>query len=133
MKLTEKQYKLFLKNRLDVQIKQNKYHNKKIEYDGHKFDSKKEMLHYVALKELEKAGIISDLQLQVPFLLIDTIKHNDKTYPKTKYIADFTYKKDGKLYVEDVKSEITRKDKTYRLKIKILLDRYKDIEFREIM
>ena len=56
-----------------------------------------------------------------------------KTYPKTKYIADFTYKKDGKLYVEDVKSEITRKDKTYRLKIKILLDRYKDIEFREIM
>lgn len=131
MKLSEKQYKMFLKNRLDT--KQNKYHNIKIEYDNIKFDSKKELNHYIALKQLEKLGLISDLQLQVPFLLIDTIRHNGKTYSKTKYIADFTYKKDGKLIVEDVKSEITRKDKTYRLKIKILLDKYKDIEFREIM
>lgn len=131
MKLTERQFKMFISNRLDAKV--NKYHNKKIKYDCYTFDSIKEKNHYIALKQLEKAGIISDLQLQVPFLLIDTIRHNDKAYPKTKYIADFTYKKDGKLYVEDVKSEITRKDKTYRLKIKILLDRYKDIEFREIM
>lgn len=131
MKLTERQFKMFISNRLDAKV--NKYRNKKVKYDGYTFDSIKEKNHYIALKQLEKAGIISDLQLQVPFLLIDTIRHNDKTYSKTKYIADFTYKKDGKLYVEDVKSEITRKDKTYRLKIKILLDRYKDIEFREIM
>lgn len=131
MKLTERQFKMFISNRLDTKV--NKYHNKKVRYDGYTFDSIKEKNHYIALKQLEKAGIISDLQLQVPFLLIDTIRHNGKTYPKTKYIADFTYIKDGKLYVEDVKSEITRKDKTYRLKIKILLDRYKDIEFREIM
>ena len=131
MKLSEKQFKMFISNRLDTKI--NKYHNKKIEYNGIKFDSIKEKNHYIALKQLEKASIISDLQLQVPFLLIDTIRHNGITYPKTKYIADFTYKRDGKLYVEDVKSEITRKDKTYRLKIKILLDKYKDIEFREIM
>lgn len=138
MKLTEKQYKLFLKTRLDTKINylsgvENKYHNKKVIYNGIKFDSIREKNHYIALKQLEKAGIISDLQLQVPFLLIDTIRHNDKTYPKTKYIADFTYKRDGKLYVEDVKSEITRKDKTYRLKIKILLDKYKDIIFKEII
>lgn len=131
MKLSEKQFKMFISNRLDAKV--NKYRNKKVIYNGIKFDSIREKNHYIALKQLEKAGIISDLQLQVPFLLIDTIRHNNKTYPKTKYIADFTYKKDGKLYVEDVKSEITRKDKTYRLKIKILLDRYEDIEFREIM
>ena len=131
MKLSEKQFKMFISNRLDAKV--NKYHNKKVKYDGYIFDSIKEKNHYIALKQLEKAGIISDLQLQVPFLLIDTIRHNDKTYSKTKYIADFTYKRDGKVYVEDVKSEITRKDKTYRLKIKIFLDKYKDIIFKEIM
>lgn len=131
MKLSEKQFKMFISNRLDAKV--NKYHNKKIKYDGYTFDSIKEKNHYIALKQLEKAGIISDLKLQVPFLLIDTIRHNGKTYPKTKYIADFTYKRDDKLYVEDVKSEITRKDTTYRLKIKLLLDRYPNIEFREIM
>ena len=131
MKLSEKEFKMFISNRLDAKV--NKYHNKKVKYDGYTFDSIKEKNHYIALKQLEKAGIISDLQLQVPFLLIDTIRHNDKTYPKTKYIADFTYKRDDKLYVEDVKSEITRKDKTYRLKIKILLDKYKDIIFKEII
>ena len=133
MRLTEKQYKQFLNNRIGSKLKQNKYHNKKIEYNGIKFDSNKEKNHYIALKQLEKAGIISDLKLQVPFLLLDTIRHNGKTYPKTKYIADFTYIKDGKLVVEDVKSEITRKDPTYRLKIKILLNKYFDIDFKEIM
>ena len=131
MKLTNKQYQMFLSNRLDAKI--NKYRNKKCIYNGIKFDSIREKNHYIALKQLEKAGIISELKLQVPFLLIDTIRHNGKTYPKTKYIADFTYIKDNKLYVEDVKSEITRKDTTYRLKIKLLLDRYPNIEFREIM
>lgn len=131
MKLTEKEFKMFISNRLDA--KENKYHNKKVFYDGHWFDSQKEKNHYVALKQLEKVGIIENLQIQVPFLLIDTVKYNGKTYPKTKYIADFTYYRDGSYYVEDVKSEATRKDKTYRLKIKILLDKYKDIEFREIM
>ena len=131
IKLNEKQFKMFISNRLDA--KENKYHNKKIEYNGIKFDSIKEKNHYIALKQLEKAGIISDLQLQVSFLLIDTIRHNGKTYPKTKYIADFTYKRDGKLIVEDVKSEITRKDKVYRLKIKLLLSKYPEIEFKEVI
>lgn len=131
MKLSEKEFKMFLSNRLDAKI--NKYHNKKCVYNGIKFDSIREKNHYIALKQMQDVGIISELKLQVPFLLLDTIRHNGKTYPKTKYIADFTYIKDNKLYVEDVKSEITRKDKTYRLKIKILLDRYKDIIFKEII
>ena len=131
MRLSEQQFKMFISNRLDTKI--NKYRNKKCIYNGIKFDSIREKNHYIALKQLEKMEIITDLQLQVPFLLLDTIRHNGITYPKTKYIADFTYKKDGKLYVEDVKSAITRKDKTYRLKIKMLLDKYKEIEFREIM
>ena len=128
MKLSEKQYRLFTKQRLE-----NKYRNKKVKYDGYTFDSQKEKNHYIALKQLEKLGIIENLKLQTPFLLIDTIRYKDKTYPKTKYIADFTYIENGKLVVEDVKSEITRKDKVYRIKIKLLLERYPNIEFKEIL
>lgn len=40
------------------------------------------------------------------------------------YTADFVYMKDGKLVVEDVKSEITRKEADYVLRRKLMLDRH---------
>lgn len=113
----------------------SKYHSKKVIIDGIKFDSKKEGKRYEELKILEKSGLIKDIELQPKFLLIDTIRYNGKTYPKTYYIADFRYYDNhlNKYIVEDVKSEITAKDKTYRLKIKMLLSKYPDINFVEIM
>lgn len=125
MKISQETY-----NRL-IRYKKNKYRNVVVNYDDKKFDSKKERNRYIELKKLEGFGIIKDLKTQVPFLLIDTIKYKGKTYRKTFYYADFTYILDGKLIVEDVKSEITRKDSVYRLKIKMLLDKYKNIDFRE--
>lgn len=113
----------------------SKYKAKKTEVDGIKFDSQKEANRYLELKLLEKQGLIKNIKVQVPYLLLDTIKYKGKTYPKTKYYADFQYieNKTNKVIVEDVKSEITRKDKVYRLKIKLLLSKYKDIDFREII
>ena len=113
----------------------NKYHNTKVIYNGIKFDSKKERDRYITLKQLEKAGIIKELELQPKFLLLDTIHYKGKTYPKTYYKADFKYfdNEKDKYIVEDVKSSITSKDKVYRLKIKMLLTKYPDIEFREII
>ena len=109
-----------------------KYHNKKVIIDGIKFDSQKEGNYYLKLKMLEKAGKIRDLRLQVPFVLIETFKVDDRTYRKTKYIADFTYFDDkDKLHVIDVKSEATRKDKTYQLKKKLMAWKY-GIEIEEI-
>lgn len=109
-----------------------KYHNKKVIFDGIKFDSKKESQYYAILKVLEKAGKIRDLKLQVPFVLIETFKVDDRTYRKTKYIADFTYYDDkDKLHVVDVKSEATRKDKTYQLKKKLMAWKY-GIEIEEV-
>lgn len=118
-----------------IDIKTNKYRNIKTTYDDIKFDSKKEKNRYIQLKQLEKLGYIKDLKMQVPYLLIDTIKYKGKTYPKTQYYVDFQYTevKTGKVIVEDVKSEITRKDKTYRLKIKLLLSKYPEIDFEEII
>ena len=111
--------------------KKNKYKNIIVDYDNKRFDSKKERNRYIELKKLERFGIIKNLKTQVPFLLLDTIRYKGKTYRKTYYYADFTYELDGKLIVEDVKSEITKKDGVYRLKIKMLLSKYKNIDFRE--
>ena len=110
----------------------NKYHNKKTVIDGIKFDSEKEGNYYLKLKMLEKAGKIRDLRLQVPFVLLETFKVGDRTYRKAKYIADFTYYDDkDKLHVIDVKSEATRKDKTYQLKKKLLAWKY-GLEIEEV-
>ena len=116
-------------------IIKNKYHNTKVIYNGIKFDSKKERDRYITLKQLEKVGIIKELELQPKFLLLDTIHYKGKTYPKTYYIADFKYfdNEKGKYIIEDIKSPITAKDKVYRLKIKNLLTKYPDIEFEEII
>ena len=113
----------------------SKYHNKKVIYKGIKFDSKKERDKYIELNQLEKAGIIKELELQPKFLLLDTIHYKGKTYPKTYYKADFKYfdNEKGKYIVEDVKSPITAKDKVYRLKIKMLLAKYPDIDFVEVI
>ena len=110
----------------------NKYHNKKVIIDGIKFDSQKEGNYYLKLKMLEKAGKIRDLRLQVPFVVLETFKVDDRTYRKAKYIADFTYYDDkDKLHVIDVKSEATRKDKTYQLKKKLLAWKY-GLEIEEV-
>lgn len=113
----------------------NKYHNTKVIYNGIKFDSKKEKSRYIELKQLENAGIIKELELQPKFLLLDTIHYKGKTYPKTYYKADFKYfdNEKGKYIIEDIKSPITAKDKVYRLKIKMLLTKYPDIEFIEVI
>jgi len=127
MRISEKQYKEFLEHSLDY--KQSKYHNKKVEYNGMKFDSRKEYAYYTKLKLLEQSGEISTLKRQVPFLLLETVKLNDKTYRQTKYIADFTYlDKNGKLHVIDVKGVKTQ---VYQLKKKLMAWKY-GIEIEEV-
>ena len=131
MKLTEKQFKLFLKNRLDVNAKVNKYHNKKVKYDGYEFDSNKEKNHYILLKQLEKMNFIKDLQLQVKFELQPSFKYNNETIRKITYIADFVYYdlKENKIVVVDVKGF---KTKDYLLKKKMFMYKYQDYVFKEI-
>lgn len=111
-----------------------KYHNKKVELHGIKFDSKKEMNRYKELKLLERAGLIRDLELQPAFLLLPGFKKNGITYRKTTYIGDFKYfdNKKGKWIVEDVKSPATAKDKVYRIKKKMFEYKYEDLEIKEV-
>lgn len=130
MRLTESQYQNFLGKSLDHKI--NKYRNKKVIVDGIEFDSKKEAVRYQELKLLEKAKKITDLKLQVPFVLLDNYVLNGKKHQGIKYIADFVYIdiETGKYVVEDVKSSAT-KTQVYRLKKKLFESRY-GIEIKEI-
>ena len=47
-----------------------KYNNTKREYDGHKFDSLKELARYKILSSWLASGIIRELKLQEPFLIL---------------------------------------------------------------
>lgn len=105
----------------------SKYLNKKVIIDGHKFDSKKESLRYLELKQLEASGEIKLLKMQYPIILFEKSKYGRAI----KYVADFTYIKDGQLVVEDVKSAFTRKNPLYRLKKRIVAEKY-DIEIQEV-
>lgn len=112
----------------------NKYKNKKIIIDGIQFDSQKEGYRYKELRLLQRAGLIKDLKLQTTFILQPSFKKNNKTIRAITYKADFDYlTKDNRHILEDVKSPATAKDKTYILKKKMLLYKYQNIEFKEII
>lgn len=113
--------------------KENKYKNTKVIYNGIKFDSKKECNRYIELSRLASTDCISDLRLQVPFVLQETFKDNTgRTERSIKYLADFVYSKAGQVYVEDVKSPITRKEPTYIIKRKLFKYKYPEYTFIEV-
>ena len=94
---------------------------KKPTVDGITFDSKKEAERYVVLKQMEKDGIISDLKLQPQYnLLPKQVDENGRCLERAlAYIADFSYIKDGKTIVEDVKGYC--KFPEYIIKRKLML------------
>lgn len=102
----------------------SKYGNKKTEIDGITFDSKHEAYRYVELKYMERAKLITDLQLQRRFTLLGAQKDKDGKVierPIT-YVADFCYKdKCGNLVVEDAKGA---KTEVYKIKRKLMLSIY---------
>ncbi len=92
--------------------KPSKYRNQKTEVDGHVFDSLAEARHYWDLKHLERAGDITDLELQPVFpLIVNGVK-------VAQYRSDFRYKdRQGRIHVVDVKGVRTS---TYILKAKMV-------------
>ena len=64
--------------------KGRKYGNTKVEYNGIKFDSKREMQRYLVLKDAESKGIITNLVLQPKFELIPAVRETYIKHLKTK-------------------------------------------------
>lgn len=125
----------------------SKYNSQKTIYDGITFDSKKEARRYWELQQLQRAGLISGLRLQVPFELIpaqyedssEVYKRGPKKgQPKPGrcieqsivYVADFVYIEHGRNVVEDAKGVRT---KDFIIKRKLFRWKYgKEYEFREV-
>lgn len=107
-----------------------KYGNRKMQTDEGTFDSVKEYYRWLDLRQMVKAGIVSDLQRQVHYQLIPAQKIGGKTVEKAcTYIADFVYKdKSGNTVVEDVKGV---KTEVYKIKKKLMLWRY-GIHIKEV-
>lgn len=113
------------------QNRRRKYGNRKVNFDGRTFDSKKEAERYRVLKSMQELGIISDLQLQQKFILIPAQRIEGKLIEREcAYIADFMYvdNDSGKTVVEDTKGVRTR---AYIIKRKLMLWRF-GIRIKEI-
>jgi recombinational DNA repair protein RecR len=118
--LTEKDY-----NRLFGKV-EKKFKNKTITTADGKFDSNLEYCRWCELLTLEKIGQIKGLERQKKFVLIDKSIHGKEI----TYIADFVYFDGDKYVVEDAKSSTT-KTPLYRLKKRLLAERY-GIKIKEI-
>jgi hypothetical protein len=114
--------------------KASKYHNKKTEINGTTFDSIREATRYSELVLLQKAGVVSGVELQPRFILQDgyTDSVSLRWIRKLEYVADFrvTYA-DGHVEVEDVKSVATR-TKSYLIKRKLFRKKFSNLLFKEV-
>jgi hypothetical protein len=102
----------------------NKYRAIKTTVDNIRFDSKREAERYMGLKNLLRAGEISNLRLQVPYPIII----ND--FKVCTYIADFVYfdNATGEEVTEDSKG---MKTAVYVLKKKLVKAVY-GVEIQEV-
>ena len=122
--------------------RKSKYGANKAEIDGITFDSRKEARRYKELKLLEQAGEITDLKLQVKFVLIPAQREPDTVGKRggrikgkllereCSYVADFVYTDNstGEQVVEDTKGMRTTE---YIIKRKLMLYVY-GIKIKEV-
>jgi hypothetical protein len=121
--------------RLKKEKRMSKYKNKKVVIDNITFDSNKEGMRYLELKQKESNGQIKDLRLQVKFELQPSYKIDNKTIRAINYVCDFVYMENingdipsWKQVIEDVKGYRTD---VYKLKKKLFEYKY-GIEIEEV-
>ena len=109
----------------------NKYGAKKIEIDGHVFDSKREAEYYKMYKKMVDDGEIVGLELQPCFTLIPSFTNwaGNRVRP-CHYMADFKLiYPDGRQKIIEVKGFRTR---DYVLRRKMFEYKYPQYEFKEV-
>ena len=110
--------------------KKRKYNNQPCEFNGEKFDSKKELDYYLILLDKQKRSELCDLKRQVKIVIQPAFKTPDgKTVREIYYVADFKYTSltpdgagayDIKTHYVDVKGGNATKTAVYKLKKKLL-------------
>lgn len=109
----------------------SKYKARKVKADGYTFDSQAEYRYYLILKDQEKHGEITKLEVHPKFkILCEFHDWQGGSHAATYYISDFMYDdRSGKTWVCDVKGVVTD---VYALKKKLFLSFYRGLCFREI-
>lgn len=104
----------------------SKYGNKKTKTRGEAFDSKAEGKYYRKLLEMQKQGIVKEIELQPRFELQPTFKKNGVTHRSIVYVADYrvTYS-DGHIEIVDVKGAKTA---IFIMKHKMFEYKYPDLQ-----
>ncbi|KKL65480.1 hypothetical protein LCGC14_2154580 [marine sediment metagenome] len=110
----------------------SKYRAIKTKYEGITFDSKGECERYKEILMMERAGEVSDIELQPQFILQDRFELHGIKYRNITYRADFMYKEkhNSRKVVEDFKGKPTS---DFKLKWKIALFKYGlEYDFRQV-
>ncbi|MEH7093964.1 DUF1064 domain-containing protein [Neobacillus vireti] len=113
----------------------SKYNSKKVEKDGHLFDSKIEARYFDQLKWLEANKQILFFRMQPRYLLQEAFEKNGKKYRRIDYVADFEiHHIDGSIEVVDCKGfettdfKIKKKLFEYKYPHKLSLVTYSQID-----
>lgn len=105
-----------------IDLKNNKYGNKKVKIGGETFDSRRELRRWKELNILLRAKKIANLERQVKFELMPVQYSEDGKVIEREcaYIADFVYDdlESGKHVIEDAKGFRTPE---YIIKRKLML------------
>jgi hypothetical protein len=113
----------------------SKYGNHPTTVNGIKFDSRKEASRYVVLRSMLGDGRIRNLKLQPQYTLQESyVTPDGERIQAIRYVADFSYERPtapdctGKVYwipvVEDVKGNNATKTAQYKVKKKLLAERF---------
>jgi len=110
---------------------QSKYKNRKTIIDGIVFASRSEAQYYVDLKQQKLEGKIADFELQPAFELQPPCTYHGKKIRAIKYVADFKIIDwDNHEIIVDIKGSRGFLTEVFKLKMKMLLFKYPDIDFR---
>ena len=102
----------------------NKYGAKKVEIDGHTFDSILEGRYYEHLLDLMNDGVVESFEMKKSYTLLDKFPHpkTGKTVRAIKYTPDFeVIYTDGHVEVVDTKGMKTR---DFVMRCKMFMFRY---------
>ena len=124
MKYSEKELQAILSGQQSQPSRPSKYRNVKTAVNDVQFDSVKESKHYLELMLMERAGLITDLELQPVFILQEKLAG----MRAIKYVADFRWVDvaTGKTHVKDSKGFQTA---AFRIKAKLFKAKFPDLIF----
>jgi len=111
--------------------RESKFGAKVTEVDGIKFPSKKEAARWEYLNHMQQVGKIEDLERQPRYILQESFR--DRTgvlHRQIAYTADFRYKEDGALVVEEVKGGKATQTTDFVIRKKLFLFRYPEVDYR---